>query len=253
MGPARGARASDEIGARVEVRVRVGFDQIGLVVRGKPEVEPGVVAEVERLEARERGGLQLRHHFRGEVLRDQVLAPPVRARPFLPFDLGPGDARRPFRKVGEVELHRRERRGAGVAEHPDVDLPPLDVLLDQHRVIEVRVELVDPLHQLLDALHQGAEADADRSVLADRLDDHRKVDVVRPLQPPVKHRDESGRQDAVEVQDLLRLRLVHGEKEAAGTRPGIPQSQELVVGGHVRLLRVVIPEGLHQVEEEVGL
>ncbi len=134
----------------------------------------------------------------------------------------------------------------GVAEDADVDLPPLDVLLDQHRVIEVRVELVDPLHQFLDAPHQGAEADADGAVLADRFDDHRKVDVVRPLQPAVEYRDETGRQDAVEMEDLLGLRLVHGEKEAAGARAGVAQPQELVVGGHVRLLGVVVPEGLHQ-------
>ena len=84
----------------------------------------------------------------------------------------------------EVELDGRQGLRLMVAEHAHVDLPALDVLLDEHGVVELGVELIDALHELLDVPGEGVEANTDRAVLAGGLHDDRKVDVVRRVQPP---------------------------------------------------------------------
>ena len=47
--------------------------------------------------------------------------------------------------------------------------------------VEVGVDVVDALHQLLEAAAHRAEVDADRAVLECRLHDHRELDVVGVL------------------------------------------------------------------------
>ena len=54
----------------------------------------------------------------------------------------------------------------------------------------------------------GVELDADRAVLARRLDDDRKLEVVREIEPAAERPREHRRVDAVELEDLLRHRLV---------------------------------------------
>ena len=115
------------------------------------------------------------------------------------------------------------------------------------------MQLVDALHQLLDAAGQGAEADADRAVLARGLDDHGELELVGPREPPAEHGHEARGSDGVELQHLLRQRLVHGDRESARARARELQPQQLEVRRHVGLLGVVGPEAFHHVEEQIGL
>ena len=132
----------------------------------------------------------------------------------LPFHLGAGDARRALRQLRQVELDDRQRFGIAIADHRDVDLTALDVLLDQDRGVELGVHAVDALHQLLQAADDGAEADADGAVLERRLDDAGEVDVVRPVETAAVAGHKIRRADAVEGEDLLREGLVLREVEA---------------------------------------
>src|SRR5204863_4093257 len=159
---ARGAATPDELGARVDVWIRVRFNQVRGSVLHQPKVEAGVVAQTQRLEGRERVPL----HPRDDVVaqpRHADLAAAIRAGAVLPLHLGPGDARRALREMREVELHRRHRLRPRVSEHADIDLTALDVLLDEDGMVEVGMQLVDALHQLLDAARERVEPDADRA------------------------------------------------------------------------------------------
>jgi hypothetical protein len=66
------------------------------------------------------------------------------------------------------------------------------------------VEPVDPFHQLADRVDHGAELDADRPVLARRLDDDWEMQVVREIETAAEGLRKDRRVDAVELEDLLR-------------------------------------------------
>ena len=144
----------------------------------------------------------------GQIVRDDRLGVAVGAGALRPLHLGAGNLRPSFRQLREIELDDRQRQRILVAEDADVHLPPLDVLLDQHRRIEVRVQPVDALHQLADRRHDGVELDADGAVLARRLDDDRELEVVGEVEPAAIGTGEHRRMNAVELEDLLGDALV---------------------------------------------
>jgi hypothetical protein len=165
----------------------------------------------------------------------------------------PAILRRALGQAREVELDHRQRLGLAVAEHRDVHLAAFDVLLDQDRRVELLLQLVDALHEVLDRLAQRVERDADRAVLARGLDDHRELQVVRPVEAPAMHGGEIRRPDPVEGEDLLGERLVLREVEAA--RPGAVYflCSRVEVGGEVDVLGVVAGPRLGEVEDQVAL
>ena len=119
--------------------------------------------------------------------------------------------------------------------------------------VELLVDVVDPLHQLLDGADDRARVDADRAVLGGRLDDQRERDVVGVVElAPVGGREE-GRPDAVEGEDLLGERLVLRQVERVGPGARVGASEQVEVRGDVHVLGVVAGVGLGQVEEQVGI
>ena len=119
--------------------------------------------------------------------------------------------------------------------------------------VEIGVDGVDPLHQLLDRSDHRVELDADRAVLALRLHDDRKVDVVRPVEAAPVDGREIGRADAVEGEDLLGDRLVLREVEPVRAGAGVGDPEEIEVGGDVDVLGVVARVGLGEVENQVEI
>jgi hypothetical protein len=114
-------------------------------------------------------------------------------------------------------------------------------------------QLVDALHQVLDRLAQRVERDPDRAVLARGLDDHRELQVVRPVEAPAVHARKIRSADPVEGEDLLGKRLVLREVEAAGAGARVLAMEQVEVGGEVDVLGVVARPRLGEVEHEVAL
>ena len=161
--------------------------------------------------------------------------------------------RHPFRQLRQIQLDDRQRVRFVVPEDADVDLAPLDVLLDQRRTVEPLLEEGDALHQLAQRLNDRAGVDADRAVLAGGLDDQGKLEIVGMVElAPVRDR-EARRADVVEVEDLFGHRLVLREKESLRTRARVTQVEQLEERRDVRFLRVVAGERFHHVEDEIGL
>ena len=133
-----------------------------------------------------------------------------------------------------------------------VDFAAFNIFLNERRAVEFLVDVVDALHQLLHAFDDGAAVDADGSVFRDRLDDQRKLDVVRVLGAAFVGDGEVRSLDLVKVENLFRDRLVLRQVESLWAAAGIGNVQQFQIGGDVLVHGVVAGVGLREVEDEVG-
>src|SRR5207342_2139890 len=115
------------------------------------------------------------------------------------------------------------------------------------------VQPVDPLHQLANGVDDGVELDADRAVLAGGLDDDGELEVVRKVEASPKRSREDRRMDAVELEDLLGVRLFLSVQQTVRSRTGESLVDQLQVGGDTVISGVVAGEGLSQVEDQIAL
>ena len=112
---------------------------------------------------------------------------------------------------------------------------------------------VDPLHQLADRADDGVEFDADGAVLARRLHDDRELEVVRKVEASAIRAREHRRVDPVELEDLLRDRLVLRVHQPVRAGAGEAFPDQLEVGGDAEIREVVAGERLGEVEHEVAV
>ena len=115
------------------------------------------------------------------------------------------------------------------------------------------MEPVDPLHQLANRVDDRVELDADRSVFAGRFDDDREREVVREIQPAAERAREHRRMDAVELEDLLRDRLVLRVEQAVRAGTGEALVEQFEVGGETVVRGVVAGERFGEVEDEIDI
>ena len=213
-----------------------------------------VVAQLERLIGRNGRRLQQRRPSpRAGPRRRPTSCRGRRAVPLPHFTSAPAMRGVPSGSFDRSSSTTGSAVGLSLPMHADVHLAPFDVLLDQHRRIEVGVQPVDALHQLADRRHHGVELDADRAVLARRLDDHRELEVVREVEAAAVRAGEHRRVDAVELEDLLRDRLVLRVEQAVRAGAGEPLVDQLEVGGDAVVGGVVAGERLGEVEDQIAL
>ena len=91
------------------------------------------------------------------------------------LDLLGRDRPRALRQIAELQFPDRQHAAAVVAEHADVDLAALDVLLGDRRGADPLVDEGDALGQRLVALHHRGLRDAHRGILDQALDDQRQL------------------------------------------------------------------------------
>src|ERR1051325_3615185 len=98
---------------------------------------------------------------------------------------------------------------------------------------------VHALHQLAYGVDDRAELDANRSVLARRLDDDGELKVVGKIEAASVALRKGRRVDAVEREDLLRNRLVLREHQAVRARACVLLANELEIAGDFEVGGVV--------------
>ena len=172
----------------------------------------------------------------------------------VPLHLAGRDARHHLGQRAEVELPERKRREPLVAEHADVDLAALDVLLDQRVGAGLLVDELDALAQLLAVVDDRGLRDAERRVLGRRLHEQREREAPRLAVAPVARQQREARgRDAVVGQDLLRQHLVARDHHAARIAARVGQLHQLEERHHVLVVGDDALEFLEQVERDVRL
>ena len=144
--------------------------------------------------------------------------------------------------------------GCRVAQHADVELPPLDVLLGQGGVVQLLPDVGHPLHQGHGVVHQRLAADAERGVGAERLDEERHPQIAAGLERLLPGEDrEPGIEDVLERQELLGEPLVLAEIELAGAAAGVLEAEQIEQAGDGNVAEDVVAEHLHEIEDQVRL
>ena len=170
------------------------------------------------------------------------------------LDLLGGDRPRALRQIAELQLPDRQHAAAVVAEHADVDLAALDILLGDRRGADPLVDEGDALGQRLVALHHRGLGDAHRGVLDQALDDQRQCQPRRPLDLAAhrKHR-EGRRRHAVVMHELLGRVLAARQHQAARIAAGVGHAQQLEIAHHAVVVDRLAVELLQQVEHHMRL
>src|SRR5262249_25627320 len=170
------------------------------------------------------------------------------------FDLLRGDAAGTLRVSAELQLPYRQTAQALVAEHADIKLAALDILLGDGVGADLLVDEGHALGQLLLAIHQGGLGDPARRVFADALDDEREAKARRAADLAADREDGEGRDgDAVVVHELLRQRLAAGQHEAARVAAGVGNPHQLEIAGDVLVVRGLAVKLLEKIEDSMRL
>ena len=77
-------------------------------------------------------------------------------------------------QVAELQFPDRQHAQSLAAEHADIDLATVDILLDDRIGADLLVDEGDALRQLLVVVHQRGLGDTERGVLAETLHDQRE-------------------------------------------------------------------------------
>ena len=155
-----------------------------------------------------------------------------------------------------AERHFRQRQDLDVivADQADVHLASLDQLLDDRRLVELRVNELDSLLQARVILHDRGLRDTDRRVLEQWLDNEWKAQLGGAHQRVaiVKLR-ERRHPDAVIGENLLGQRLVARDEQCGRRRPRIAIAIHIQQRSNRVLMACVLAEALAAVKHELGL
>ena len=171
----------------------------------------------------------------------------------VPLDLAGGDAGLPLHQRTEAQLPHRQPRQALVAEHADIHLASIDILLDQGVGADLIVDEGDTVAQLLRILDDGGLRDAERRVLSGRLHEQGITQPGRhsELDTTAQHR-ELRRRDAMVSEQLLAQRLIARQQQAARIATGIGLLHEFEEGHDMLVVGDDPIEFLEQVEDDIG-
>ena len=203
-----------------------------------------------RRESRSSGGEHLRRQVLGGVRGDAVLGLVA----LVPLHLARGDRGERLGERAEHHLPHRQARQALVAEHADVQLAPLDVLLDQRIGLHLLVHELDALLELRGVIHHRGLRDAEGGVLDGRLHEQREAQLLGHVEAraAAEHGELRGG-DAVVLQQLLGQGLVARQQQAARIAAGVGLAHQLEEGHHVLVVGDDAVELLEQVEDDVRL
>ena len=95
------------------------------------------------------------------------------------LDLFSGDEPRALRHGAELELPDREHAKPLIAQHADIELATLNILLGDGRGADAVVDEAHALGELFIAVHYGRLRDAPRGILVQALDDEREGEARR--------------------------------------------------------------------------
>ena len=159
-----------------------------------------------------------------------------------------------LRQIAELQLPDRQHAAAVVAEHADVNLAALDILLGDRRRADPLVDEGDALGQRLVALHHRGLRNPHRGILDQAFDDQRQLQPRRPLDlaPHRKHR-EGRRRHAMIVHELLRQVLAARQHQAARIAAGVGHAQQFEIAHHALVVDRLAVEFLKQVEHHMRL
>ncbi len=162
--------------------------------------------------------------------------------------------RLPSASVAELKLPDRQHPAAVVAEHADVDLAALDVLLGDRRRADPLVNERHALGQRLVGLDHRGLGNAHRRVLVQALDDQRQAEPRRPLDlAPDREHGEGRRRHAVIVHELFRQILAARQHQAARVAAGVGHAGEFEVAHHAVVVDRLAVKLLEQVEHHMRL
>ena len=138
--------------------------------------------------------------------------------------------------------------------HADVQLPALDILLDQRVRMRLLVNEGDSLRQLLLVRDHRRVRDAERGILGRRLHEQGKTQVLRNARLlAAREHHELRRGHAVIGQQLLRQDLVARQQHAARIAAGVRLMHQLEKRDDMLIVGDDAVEFLQQVEYDVGL
>ena len=106
----------------------------------------------------------------------------------VPFHLAGGDGGQVFRQRSEGHFPHRQYLQPLVADHPDIELAALDVLLDQRIGMRLLVNERDSLLELALIRDHGGLRNAERGILGRGFHEHRKAQALRNPRTPCRGR-----------------------------------------------------------------
>src|SRR5262249_32014494 len=155
------------------------FDIIGNALGRETKIDTGIAVEVERAVDALGRALDRVSELRRDISRrthGDVVALLVLPNVLHPFG---GDEAGALRHAAEPELPDRKHAKPLIAQHADVELAALDILLGDGRGAYVLMNETHALGKLLVAVHHRCLRDAPRGVLVQALDDERKGEARR--------------------------------------------------------------------------
>jgi len=168
-----------------------------------------------------------------------------------PLGLVAADPGQVFRDLGEIDLGDRKRPDRLILQDGDVELPALDVFLDQGRLFVHLQDAADLDGQGLRVVDHGIRPDPQARVLGVGLDDDREADLERLVDGRYELAGR-GRQ-SVGAQDGLGHVLVLTDRQGPGVVPGERQVHQLERGGHVGFPLRPSVEALAEVDQDVDV
>src|SRR6185437_1260173 len=234
--------------------IRVGFDEIDLVVRSKAEVEARIAVDGEQMvdpfadlfDADGNGGIN--------VFGKTVLQSPPPAVLLIPLRLVGGDLRLVRRHLLEYEFADGKSLEPVVAENADVQLAAFDVFLGDGVIVVFLVNELHALLELLVRLDEGRLRNSVRSLLLQRFHQDGKPE---PFGARKTFAAREGHEircvDAMVTEDLLGNALVLAEREPGGAAARERQTLHFEKRCNVLVERAVVLELVGEVEDEVRL
>ena len=209
---------------------------------------------MQRSEDALRQQLQPRHRAVGQILGggggDAVLlliAP-------IPLHLARRDGRQLLRQRTEGHLPYRQYLEAVVADHADIELAALDVLLHQGVGMGLLVNELDSLLELPLVRDDRGLRDSERGVLGGGLHEQRKAQALRRARRlAARKHHELRRRHAMIGEQLLREHLVARQQHAARIASGVGLVHQFQKRDDVLIVGDDPVELLQQVEDDVRL
>ena len=170
------------------------------------------------------------------------------------LDLLGRDRPRALRQIAELQFPDRQHAAAVVAEHADIDLAALDILLGDRRGADPLVDEGDALGQRLVAFHHRGLGDPHRGILDQALDDQRQLQPRRPLDlAPHREHGEGRRRHAVIMHELLGKVLAARQHQAARVAAGVGHAQQFEIAHDAVVVDRLAVKLLEQVEHDMRL
>ena len=138
------------------------------------------------------------------------------------------------------------------AEDRDIQLAAVDILLDESRLLEFRMDRAHAFAEFRGIVDDRAVGDPDAAVLMRGLHDQREGHPLFQHDAVLGAEDLIvGRADAVIRQNLFHAGLVQCRAECKRTGAGVRDLQQIIESGDVHLLQRFVLDALHEIEDHI--